>query len=403
MRETYRINAICESISETHKLQQENIILINTSDVYDGIVLNHTFVPNNDLRGQFKKSFQRNDILYSEIRPKNKRYAFVNFDALDYVASTKLMVLRCKKDYVLPEYLFQILKSETMLNQLQLLAETRSGTFPQITFTELGSLEIALSPLPEQRAIAATLSCLDAKIELNKKINANLEAQAQAIFKSWFVDFEPFRDGEFMDSELGPIPKGWRVGTLSDFCVMIARGITPKYTEENGQIILNQKCIREHKVNLASARNHVPKAINEKWLQWGDILVNSTGQGTLGRAAQWFWDQKNITVDSHVSIVRPVNKELIYFLGQLVISRENEIESMASGSTGQTELSRERLSSMNIILPDNSALKKYASIISPIMDTVLKKINETTCLAKLHDILLPKLMSSEIAVPVEVE
>jgi type I restriction enzyme S subunit len=152
------------------------------------------------LRGQFKKSFQKNDILYSEIRPKNKRFAFIDFVANDYVASTKLMVLR-HNNKILPEFLFHVLKNDDLLNYLQSQAETRSGTFPQITFTELGNIVINLPPIPTQRAIAATLSILDEKIESNRKINDYLEQIAQAIFKNWFDRKEALN---------------WGLGTLSD-------------------------------------------------------------------------------------------------------------------------------------------------------------------------------------------
>ncbi len=170
-----RLGEVCESVSLTFRRQLKKVVLINTSDVLDGKVTNHAYVPNENLRGQFKKSFQRNDILYSEIRPKNRRFAFVDFDASDYVASTKLMVIRVN-DKVLPEFLFQVLKSDEIIEQLQLLAETRSGTFPQITFSELAALDVRIPSIDEQREIAATLRAFDDKIENNSKINHHLAA-----------------------------------------------------------------------------------------------------------------------------------------------------------------------------------------------------------------------------------
>ena len=170
-----RLGEICESVSQTFRRQLEKVVLINTSDVLDGTVINHAYVPNENLRGQFKKSFRQNDILYSEIRPKNRRFAFVNFDASDYVASTKLMVIR-SNELVLPEFLFQVLKSDMVIDQLQLLAETRSGTFPQITFSELAALDVRIPSIDEQREIAATLRALDDKIANNTKINHHLAA-----------------------------------------------------------------------------------------------------------------------------------------------------------------------------------------------------------------------------------
>ena len=125
---------LCSSISDTYKGNAEKVVLINTSDVYDGKCTNHTLVENKQLRGQFKKTFKPNDILYSEIRPANRRFAYIDFDTNNYIASTKLMVLRAKEG-VNPKYLYQILRGNSTINALQLLAESRSGTFPQITFT----------------------------------------------------------------------------------------------------------------------------------------------------------------------------------------------------------------------------------------------------------------------------
>ena len=168
-----KIGDVCESVSHTFNKQQKNVILINTSDILDGEVINHKYVPNKNLRGQFKKSFQQDDILYSEIRPKNRRFAYIDFNANDYIASTKLMVIR-SKDKILPQFLFQLLKSEDIINQLQSLAETRSGTFPQITFSELAALDICIPTISEQKEIAYTLNTFDEKIANNKKINHHL-------------------------------------------------------------------------------------------------------------------------------------------------------------------------------------------------------------------------------------
>lgn len=298
----------------------------------------------------------------------------------------------------LPKYVFLWLQSPEGQKQIEI--NSIGSTQRAITIDALKKFNIILPPVYEQKAIVAVLSALDDKIELNNRINQKLEEMAQAIFKSWFVDFEPFQYGEFVESELGLIPKGWSVKSLSECCSMITRGITPKYDEDSNQIIINQKCIRGHEVNLAPARRHKPKAITDKWLKYGDVLVNSTGQGTLGRTAQWFGTQQNITVDSHVTIVRPVDSSLVCFLGQLIMSREIEIENMASGSTGQTELSRERLGSLCIVVPDTVSLQKFSAIVQPLMNAAIYRNEETIRLSKIRDILLPKLISGDIPVQV---
>ena len=169
----YKLGDVCNTISDTYKRKAPEVVLINTSDVLEGKCLNHIKTLNKDLKGQFKKTFQKDDILYSEIRPANKRFAYIDFDATDYIASTKLMVLR-HNEKINPQYLFYILKSKSVIEELQMLAESRSGTFPQITFSELANLKIKLPSINEQIQILSVLKSLDDKIELNRQINDNL-------------------------------------------------------------------------------------------------------------------------------------------------------------------------------------------------------------------------------------
>lgn len=132
-----------DTISKTHKFPKEQIIFLNTSDILEGKVLINTYSQVESLPGQAKKSIQKNDILFSEIRPGNKRYAYINFDAEDYVVSTKLMVLRSKQS-INSLFFYFILTREDMLSHLQNLAEARSGTFPQITFDQIRELDFLL-------------------------------------------------------------------------------------------------------------------------------------------------------------------------------------------------------------------------------------------------------------------
>ena len=209
------------------------------------------------------------------------------------------------------------------------------------------------------------------------------------MFKAWFVDFEPFG---------GVMPDDWKECTLDSICDLIIKGITPKYTEDSDQLVINQKCVRNHQIDLSLARPHIPKKINEKWLKYGDILVNSTGTGTLGRAAQVLFLPNNLTVDSHVTIIRAAKAEYIYFLGLWATSHELDFEMLQTGSTGQTDLPRERLKQMQIILPSDDILKKFSTIIKPIADTRFSNQQENERLSALRDTLLPKLMNGEIDV-----
>ena len=258
-----------------------------------------------------------------------------------------------------------------------------------IGITAQRKLPIILPPLNVQTKIATVLSLLDEKISLNIAINENLEQQAQAIFKSWFVDFEPFG---------GVMPDDWSECILDSMCSLIIKGITPKYNEHSAQLVINQKCVRNHQIDLSLARCHEPKKVNEKWLQYGDIIVNSTGTGTLGRAAQVLFTPNNMTVDSHVTIIRASKQEYIYYLGLWATSHEHDFEMLQTGSTGQTDLPRERLKQMQIVLPSDSILSSFSKVIKPIADIRIQKQQENQRLSALRDTLLPKLMNGEIDV-----
>lgn len=240
-----------------------------------------------------------------------------------------------------------------------------------------------------QEMIVKTLEGIDRKLLINEKVNDNLQQQAAAIFRSWFVDYVPFG---------GTVPDEWKNVTLEDITTLVSRGITPKYADDTGQIVINQKCIRNHMIDLSFARSHRPKVINNKWLQFGDLLINSTGDGTLGRAAQVWFQPKNLTVDSHVTIARPAKENLIFYIGLWGILHEKEIESLHIGSTGQTELPRDRVKAMELLLPDNDTLDRFNALITPMATAIVANQEENNRLAALRDAILPKLMSGKIDV-----
>lgn len=177
---------------------------------------------------------------------------------------------------------------------------------------------------------------------------------------------------------------------------MLCRGGAPKYGEDGEYIALNQRCIRNHRIDFENARHvEAPKSL-EKSLAFGDILICSTGVGTLGRAAQVLFRPSLTTVDSHVTIIRPKTPELIEYLGCWALLSEAQFEAMAKGSTGQTELPRIELEQLEIVVPDGAVLRDFSTTIAPIFEALRETMDENRRLAQLRDTLLPKLMSGEI-------
>ena len=264
-----------------------------------------------------------------------------------------------------------------------------STAVPIVNKSSFSQYEIDCPKLNTQKRIGAILSSIDKKIEENNQINNNLLQQALAVYKAWFCDYV-LSDGV--------LPESWHITTIDALSSLVTRGIAPKYDDSSNQIVLNQKCIRDHTIDVSLARRHLQKRINEKWISKGDLLINSTGTGTLGRVAQVWFDTNNMTVDSHVTIVRPKAPILQSYIGFWGFSHESEIEAQHTGSTGQTELPRDRVKALELLLPDEDTLIKFNGLVIPMTDIVVSNQKENARLSQLRDTLLPKLMSGEFDV-----
>ena len=185
---------------------------------------------------------------------------------------------------------------------------------------------------------------------------------------------------------------------LGDISCLINRGISPKYDDASKSLVINQRCIRDGRVNLDVARRHLTRVPNEKLVIFGDVLVNSTGIGTLGRVAQIYNDIPNCTVDSHVTIVRPRDRTMIDYFGFYLQSLQPLFDSLGVGSTGQTELSRESIANSNFLLPPKNVQEAFSMFVSPMRKYVIQMFTKNTNLRKTRDLLLPKLISGEVDV-----
>ncbi|WP_165680795.1 restriction endonuclease subunit S [Metapseudomonas otitidis] len=303
-----------------------------------------------------------------------------------------------------------------------------SATGTTVKHTAPGRIESFVTrvpPIEEQVAIAHILGTLDDKIELNRKQNETLEAMARAFFKAWFVDFEPVRakrEGRWqrgqsvyglpaylydlfpdrlVESELGEIPVGWGISTLSTVCSYLNRGISPRYIDLGGVLVLNQKCIRDFAIDFSKARRHdvAQKKIDGRALELGDVVVNSTGVGTLGRVAQVRCLVETTIVDSHVTVVRSGSSINPMYLGGFMSMKQPEIETMGEGSTGQTELSRTKLGGLKILLPASEVLDHFSKHTKTLSERIAANQKDSEVLTQLRNTLLPKLITGELRVP----
>lgn len=162
------IGDMAHNILDYSPIASEKIRLLNSSDITEGVFPVAPLVPNKDLKGHFKKRFQFGDILYSEIRPRNHHYGVVLFDASDYIASTRLMVIRAIENKVSPAMLYQYLLLPEVEAEFTLKTESRSGTFPQGNYADMASIQVPYSPTDSQTAVSETLSQIRYTIAQNQ-------------------------------------------------------------------------------------------------------------------------------------------------------------------------------------------------------------------------------------------
>lgn len=282
------------------------------------------------------------------------------------------------------------------------ITQFQSGSAqPQLPISTLQKMKVIKPDIAAQRRIASILSSLDRKIELNNKINADLEEMAQAIFKNWFVDFEPFKDGKFVDSELGMIPEGWKVGRLDEIADVVG-GSTPskakpEYYTQKGIAWLTPKDLSNHPA-VYTSRGVIDiteegyNSTSTKLMPKGTILFTSRAPiGYISIA------QNDICTNQGFKSLVP-KKAGTCFLYCFLKYVTPEIENKSTGSTFK-EASGSLMKSLQVIMPEQKVFEDFETIVSPLFARIESLEKENSRLSLLRDTLLPRLMSGELEVP----
>lgn len=295
------------------------------------------------------------------------------------------------------EYLYYWFLSPYGKNEIN--TKAIGSTQKALTIDSLSKFDIKIPVnLDDQRRIASILSSLDRKIELNNKINADLEEMAQAIFKNWFVDFEPFKNGKFVDSELGMIPEGWKVGRLTDVIKLMPGG-TPKTTEplywDNGTIpffspkdvngvycFATEKHITETGLNKCSS-NLYPK---------DTIFI--TCRGTVGKVCLAACDMAMNQSNYAIKAIDGYSQYYVFFLVKSVVER---LIKKSNGAVFSAITSKDF--DEEILIPSQKAVEDFTNVIDGFFRRIFTIGTENSRLSLLRDTLLPRLMSGELEVP----
>lgn len=333
------------------------------------------------LTGEYTPSFEIDDTLVSNIRPYFKKIWKATFSG---GCSADVLVFKAKEN-VSKEYLYYVLADDEFFKYS--MATSKGTKMPRGDKTSIMNYPIKLPPLPTQQKIAAILSSLDDKIELNNKINTNLEQQAGALFKNWFVDFEPFG---------GKMPEGWKVGKLSEIADYLNGLAMQKFRpleDEEGLPVLKIKELRQGCYDESSELCSPSKVKPEYIIHDGDVIFSWSGSLLVD-----IWCGGTCGLNQHLFKVTSQTYEKWFYYLWTKHHLDRFIFLAADKATTMGHIKREELDKAEVIIPDDKTYQNLTSVIKPFIDEIINNRIENRKLSQIRDGLLPKLMNGEIEV-----
>lgn len=389
-----RLCDVCSELSDgLHKapkfIEKGEYIFVNAKNLYNGYILDNdpTKKTSHEEYLKYKKPLGKHTILYSIDGTIGN---IAKYRGEKCVLGKGACYLNCNPKIVVSSYLYYQLQSPHFKSYIHLMST--GSTIKHISLKTMREYVFELPSLTDQRRIASILSSLDRKIELNNKINADLEEMAQAIFKNWFVDFEPFKDGKFVDSELGMIPEGWKVGTLEDIAE-ITMGQSPagNSLNENREGMIFYQGSSDFGFRFPSIRVFTtePKRL---------AVANSVLFSVRAPVGDINVAKEECCIGRGVASIKSKYGHDSY-LFYAMKSLHKLFDSFDGEGTVFGSINKKTLSAIQILLPSDGIVEQFNNIASSFDNRIRRLSDENSRLSLLRDTLLPRLMSGEIEIP----
>ena len=369
---------------------KEIILKSNLSEITNELYISEDKF--NEIKNKFGVPL-KGDILLTSVGTIGIPY-LVKEDDLFYFKDGNLTWLKDFKDTISSNFIIHWIKSN--IGKEALNSITIGSTQSAITIQGLKNLELKLPPLQEQQSIASILSAIDDKIENNLAINKTLEEMAMALYKHWFVDFGPFQDGEFVESELGMIPKGWEVNRVKDFGDVIT-GKTPakKSPEHFGDVIpfITPTDFKDYGKHIVSANRYISelgiKKLNKNILPINSVIVTCIGSD-MGKVA--LSKTQSLTNQQ----INSLKSEHYLYMYCFFISNYTLLKRMAGDGTTMPIINKSSFENIKVIYPSKILLNDFEKLINDYDEQILSNTLENLTLAQLRDTLLPQLISGAL-------
>ena len=390
-----RLGDVCSELSDgLHKapkfIVNGEYIFVNAKNLYNGYILDNdpTKKTSHEEYLKYKKPLGKHTILYSIDGTIGN---IAKYRGEKCVLGKGACYINCNPEIVESSYLYYQLQSPHFKSYIHLMST--GSTIKHISLKTMRDYVFELPSLDDQCRIASILSSLDRKIELNNKINADLEEMAQAIFKNWFVDFEPFKDGKFVDSELGMIPEGWKVGSPYEY-VKVVYGAPYKSAKFNDNGV-GLPLIRIRDLKDCNPQFYTPEILPQtEYVNMGDIVA-----GMDAEFVPHIWKGNTGLLNQRVCKLMPQQTSISNLF--VLYLMKPELEFVQSYKTGTTvsHLGKADIDKFVVVLPPLKVVEECSKILDSILQRIKNISAESRTLSTLRDTLLPRLMSGELEVP----
>ena len=340
-----------------------------------------------DLPSRAKRKVSKNSIIYSTVRPNQKHFGIIKTQPENFLVSTGFAVIDVDTRIADPDFIFYNLIQNENTESLHAIAEQTTSAYPAIKPSDIENLPITLPSLPIQKKIATILSSIDDKIKLNNKINDNLEQQAQAIFKSWFVDFEQFG---------GEMPETWRIGKLSEIADYLNGLAMQKFRPIENEIGLPVLKIKELRQGSCDENSELcsPTSIKKEFIiHDGDVIFSWSGSLLVD-----IWCGGKCGLNQHLFKVTSKQYDKWFYYLWTKHHLDRFIFLAADKATTMGHIKREELDKAEVVIPSEIDMKRISSVMQPIIDMIINNKIENIRLSKTRDELLPKLMNGDLSV-----
>ena len=411
----YRIGDIAKTNTSQYSLSEnwETIQYLDTGSITKNQISGiEEFFGNTGLPSRARRKVKHGDIVYSCVRPNLCHYGYIDNPPANLLVSTGFAVITVDPNLADARYIYYFLTQNNIVQSLHTIGEQAVSTYPSIKVSDIEDLSISLPSLPIQHKIADILKSLDDKIEVNRQINDNfyyaflevmliwlmtslendnLEQQIQTLFKSWFVDFEPFKDGGFEESDFGMIPQGWNIMAFREFVEPSREkapvDCLPEYSVTNNGIIprdakFNKKLSKSTSMNKVLRKDNLVFGMSREILNWGIM------EDEIGGVSPAY----NIYVLNR-QMVNPIYLKL--YMSAKISDFNSLIGTAAREGQG---LDKGQLMQKQIYIPTETALQDFFKIYLPIVSAKQKLEAQVNTLVSLRDTLLPQLLSGGLVI-----